>query len=241
MLADTQHSAVSGQFIAADIESNISVKTVIGFIELQFVAFSSVLSSDESITVKTSEDALVGKLCIFLNRKARAGGYPFFFHHQQMEDYKSGASAKPDIGTISYSEEIVIRDKYYSSDDSFFSIEAKRLPNPKAAKAKEYVIGSDKPCGGIERFKKGIHGRNLYSAAIIGFIQKEDFAYWIDKVNSWISELIISDNNLWKEEDKLIEVPTIQDLAKFSSHNYRIKNHDIDYIDLLHFWIKSVA
>ena len=88
----------------------------------------------------------------------------------------------------------------------FFKIEVKRLTNLGVARQKEYVIGrmgkeKYKESGGIERFKKGIHGSKLKFAGMIGYIQKEDFDYWFAEVNSWISDLINENGTFWKEEE----------------------------------------
>jgi hypothetical protein len=238
MLAETQIPSGNGMLTTTSIEIGISIEVVADFVEVQSAAFSIAMIDDVDVTAKTTEDTLADRLCKFLNRKA--GGFPFFFHHENVEDYSSGLSPKVDIGTISRFNQLTIGDKSYGIDDSFFSIEAKRLPSPKAIRKREYVIGEEKPRGGIERFKKGIHGKKLDKAAIIAFIQKEDFDYWLVKINEWISELVVSQSSIWKEDDKLVKMASIYELAKFTSHNFRGISSKEDYIDLLHFWIKVV-
>lgn len=147
MLADSSQN-IGGGRLTHGIEPDSSIKSVIEFIEIHFANFSQKVKGE----IASSEKALTDKLCKFLNRKASK--YPFFFHHENVENHASGMSPQTDIGTLFESERLIIGDRCYGEFDSFFSIEAKRLPTPGQNREKEYVIGHDKPCGGIERFKK---------------------------------------------------------------------------------------
>ncbi len=230
MLADSSKNISSGM-LTEGIEPDSSIKSVIEFIEIYFANFSQKVKGE----IASSEKALTDKLCKFLNRNAST--YPFFFHHENVENHASGMSPQTDIGTLSESERLIIGDRSYGEFDSFFSIEAKRLPTPGQNREKEYVIGHDKPCGGIERFKKGIHGKDLKYAAVIGYIQKENADHWFLKINGWIGELTTSDPQLWTENDKLVKHPTNSiDLDKFLSRNSRGRIEE-NYINLFHFWI----
>lgn len=232
MLADSLQNKSSGK-LTEGIEPDSSIKAVIEFIEVHFAEFSKKVKGE----ITANEKFLNDKLCKFLNRKASA--YPFYFHHENVENYVSGISPQTDIGILSECEKLTIGDRNYGEFESFFSMEAKRLPTLGSNREKEYVIGHDKPYGGMERFKKRIHGNNLRYAAIIGYIQQEDANHWFLKINDWISELITSSPELWKEEDKLIrERNKLVELAKFTSKNYRPKvNMQEDFISLFHFWI----
>ena len=85
-----------------------------------------------------------------------------------------GDSPQVDIAAISTLEEgIVIGAKAYEGE-SFFSMEAKRLAKLGSNRLMEYLIGRPENrkynnCGGVERFKQGIHGRKLDYGAIIGY------------------------------------------------------------------------
>lgn len=238
MLADALHNNSNGK-ITKGIELDSSIKSVIEFIEIYFPEFSTKVKGE----LTSSEKSLTDRLCKFLNRNASS--YPFYFHHENVENHASGISPQTDIGTLSESEDLIIGDRSYGEFDSFFSIEAKRLPTPGHKREKEYVIGhvtkegKTVESGGIERFKKGIHGKNLKYAAIIGYIQNENGEHWYLKINSWISELIISSPQLWKEEDKLIKNQSgVSTPDKFTSKNFRLKkNGQTDFINLFHFWI----
>jgi len=191
MLADGSQNISNGQ-LTHGIELDSSINSVVKFIEVHFAQFREKVTGE----ITASEKSLTDKLCKYFNRNA--GSYPFYFHHENVENPASGISPQTDIGTLSDNEKLVIGDRSYGEFDSFFSIEAKRLPTPGQKREKEYVIGNDRPSGGIERFKKGIHGKNLKYAAIIGYIQEEDMNHWYLKINEWISELITSTPNLWK-------------------------------------------
>lgn len=235
MLADGSQNISKGQ-LTHGIELDSSIKSVIEFIEVHFVGFSKKVKGE----ISTSEKALTDKLCKFLNRNASA--YPFFFQHENVENHASGASPQIDIGAVSENQEITIGDRSYGEFDSFFSIEAKRLPTPGQNREKEYVIGHDKPSGGIERFKKRIHGHNLKYAAIIGYIQKENADYWFIKINDWIGELITLFPAKWNEDDKLVKNKTeLAELEKYISKNQKDElGGKVELINVFHFWINLI-
>lgn len=235
MLSDGDVRRSNG-ILTQGIEPDSSVQSVVAFIEIHFEEFAKKMKGE----ITASEKALTDKLCKFLNR--HASSYPFFFQHENVENHGTGKSPQTDFGTLSRMEEITVEDRSYGEFESFFSIEAKRLPTPGKSREKEYVVGLNRPSGGIERFKKGIHGKKLKHAAILGYIQKEDFNHWFLKINNWITELIIEDSRLWKEADKLV---VIQDktinLRKSISKCIRAIDDDTeDIIELYHFWINII-
>lgn len=235
MLADASKNTSSGQ-LTHGIELDASITSVVEFIEVHFAQFREKIKGE----VTASEKSLTDKLCKYFNR--HAGNYPFYFHHENVEDHSTGKSPQTDIATVSRSEQITIGDKNYNEWDSFFSIEAKRLPTPGHNREKEYVIGQERPSGGIERFKNRIHGKNLKYAAIIAYIQEEDANHWYLKINNWVSELISSTPDLWKEDDKLIKQDSkLIGIDKFVSKNSRSKvDEKEDLISLFHFWINLI-
>ncbi|MEO9968137.1 MAG: hypothetical protein ABJF11_20260 [Reichenbachiella sp.] len=236
MLADRVENISNGA-LSDGVEIDASVKAVIEFIDTHFSDFSKKVKGE----ISASEKALTDKLCKYFNRVA--GSYPFYFHHENVEDHSSGKSPQIDIGTLSREEQITIGDKNYNEFDSFFSIEAKRLPTPGQNREREYLIGHDKANGGIERFKKGIHGKGLRYSAIIGYVQKEDFDFWFLQINDWIEELIRTSKGEWIADDKLTKrgVQTDKQLTKFESDNIRVPvKSGTDKIKLFHFWISLV-
>ncbi|MBS1577410.1 MAG: hypothetical protein JST09_19085 [Bacteroidetes bacterium] len=236
MLSDSLLHIASGN-ISAGIQADDSINAVAEFIKRHFAEFAERNKKD----VISNEKGLNQKLCIFLNQRIKAE--PFFFHHEFMENEASGISPQVDIGTIYKPESVGTFDRQYNNDDSFFSMEAKRLPTVGANREKEYVIGYDSPCGAMERFKKGIHGSRLKYAAIIGYIQNETFDYWFLKINSWIEELALNNNQiLWAGGDKITKENTNSDVyLELSSINSRItEDKEIDKIKIFHFWINLI-
>lgn len=119
------------------------------------------------------------------------------------------------------------------STASIYSVESKRLPSPEKAREKEYVIG-DKKNGGIERYKIERHGKNLDVSGIIGFIEKEDFPYWLKTINSWICDLSIS-NKEWDKGEILTE--NDKDI-NYCYLNSKVNRGKMNNLKLDHLWIK---
>ena len=89
-------------------------------------------------------------------------------------------------------------------------IEAKRLPAPKKYREREFVMGTDqssgRPTGGIQRFKLGLHGSDVESAAMIGYIKQHSPRHWHGTINGWITDLIGVANTagcVWSKADLL--------------------------------------
>ena len=237
MLADTHKSMASGKIEGPEIDAPIIA--VVDFVERILITFSDKYVNSD---IK-NEKGLTQKLVLILNPSASREYYPFWFDKEYMEVPERGDSPQVDIGTITTLEEgIVIGAKTYSTDESFFSMEAKRLGNLGKKRSKEYLIGRYENkkyihCGGVERFKQGKHGRNLEYGAIIGYVQEHDFTYWYGRINSWIDDLI--QKNLyspvpWLLRDKLKKDYIRSTTAKFISITSRKDNS----ITLFHLWAK---
>ncbi|NOQ26801.1 MAG: hypothetical protein GQ564_15685 [Bacteroidales bacterium] len=125
---------------------------------------------------------------------------------------------------------------FYLNDDKFtriFYVEGKRLPKYNTQSNEEYVIGtnnSGNSSGGIERFKKGIHGdsNRIFDNGLIAYIENNSIEYWLKTVNNSISHNFNS-NEILKEKEIF--------------NNEYISLHQFDYEDksvsfyLHHFWI----
>ncbi len=115
------------------------------------------------------------------------------------------------------------------SRKSLFSVEAKRLPTPGGQnRTKEYVLGKG---GGIERFKREDHGKNLSNCGMLAFIEKQNFTYWHSTINSWITDISISGS--WSTEECLADLTVNETWAKTISIVKRKSNN----LHLFHFWI----
>lgn len=236
MLADTYQAITSGKIKGP--ETDAPIITVVSCVEQVLISFSEQYADSNIKNEKGLTQKLIHLLTVYASKKY----YPFYFQKEYMEDPERGDSPQVDIGVISTSKEgIIIGVKPYEGE-SFFSIEAKRLAELGSKRAKEYLLGRTEKnkyisCGGVERFKQGIHGRGLPYGAIIGYVQEHDFTYWYGSINSWIDDLI--QKNLyspvpWLLKDKLKEDYIRSTTAKFISITSR-KN---DFITLFHLWAR---
>lgn len=120
---------------------------------------------------------------------------------------------------------------------SFFSVESKRLPTPTPSKReKEYVIGDNKN-GGIERYKIEKHGKGLDECGMIGFMEKENFEYWLGKINSWIMELSETEAT-WSNDELLFSEANQAEYCYLKSAAYTFTRNRMK---LHHFWIDISA
>jgi len=236
MLVDIHKSIASGKIIGPEIDA--SIITVVGCVERVLIYFSNKYANSE---IK-NEKGLTQKLIHMLAIHALHEYHPFRFEKEYMEIPERGDSPQVDIAAISTLEEgIVIGAKAYEGE-AFFSMEAKRLAKLGSNRLMEYLIGRSQKgkynsCGGVERFKQGIHGRKLDYGAIIGYVQENDFVYWYDLINSWVEELInkkIPSPVNWLPKDKLQEKYIKSTTAKFLSLNTRRD----DSITLYHLWTR---
>ena len=227
-------------------KENAPVLAVVKFIEDSLPEFI-----DEQLQNPIdNEDGLTQRLLNHLYFRL-SGGYPFYFDKENMEDESKGNS--PTVDFAAYTRErIVVKTRFYSRKSRFFAVEAKRL-GLSGQREKEYLIGQweddaknkYRESGGVERFKKHIHGKNLLCSGIIGYVQKQDFNYWHSQINSWIDEFIQNPKEAsvpWSKDDKLIsEAPSHQRVAKHTSTNSRVDAANnmtqIEPIILYHLWI----
>jgi hypothetical protein len=241
MLTNSHRKNTFGQL--EGLSESTAILKVVSFVEKHLVLFSDKYAGSSI----TNEKGLTQALCILLNKYARCEGYPFQFEKEFMEDVKRGNSPQVDIGVVKYEDAAeFVESQYYSCHGAFFSMEAKRLDKTTKAREKEYLVGhidieKNKyiDCGGVERFKKGIHGQGLKCAGVIGYVQKYNFDYWHNTIDTWIDNLIkgeISSQSKWSIEDKLVEEYKNSITAKFKSQNSRPNGS----ILLFHLWVNLV-
>jgi hypothetical protein len=228
MISDASEAVSIGAFRGPEIETSILV--LVAFVEEQLVVFSQKYSNSN---IK-NEKGLTDRLFLLLQSESIDRKHPFIFDKDYPEEPESGQSPSPDLGVI-YQRGVIIGAKYYSEVESFFSFEAKILGIKEKSRQKEYVIGSQKTNGGIERFKKRIHGSELRYGGMLGYVQKDDFNHWHTKVNTWIDEQIQSGDPLWNDCDKLLVKNTTPLSARYESCNSRTEN--TAPIVLFHLWV----
>jgi len=116
---------------------------------------------------------------------------------------------------------------------TIIEFEAKRLSNN--SNNKEYVCGQR---GGIERFKRSQHASHLSVCGMFGYVQSGTSLEWIQKINTWLTELSqdVNDNTIaWNNiNERLIKLKVIGDVQKWTSINSRI---NMKAIKLYHYFI----
>lgn len=137
----------------------------------------------------SNENGLNQKLARFITSVADNCNLPYVAYPESMEDENRGDSPATDFGIRLKVEDVCVDQPLIAK------FEGKRLSeHTKTYRRREYVIGHEKkgkhiPCGGIERFKRSIHGRNFRHAGMIGYIQDGSAMSWWEQVNLWISDL----------------------------------------------------
>ena len=188
---------------------------------------------------QTDEELLNAQLCKHLEARARQSQFPVLFHHEERQtarrrvDISAGPAEGGFIGTT-----------YHSIDDPFLVVEGKRLPSPGGkAREREYVTGHEKKSGGIQRFKLGLHGERVATAALIGYIQKSNPAAWHERINLWIRDLssgLQLRDEKWTSDDQLRPLNYNRSLrtASCESRHRRVENCALPKILLRHLWVE---
>lgn len=151
-----------------------------------------------------------------------------------------------DMGIHGTEEITFIGARGYPIYEPFMVIEAKRLPAPTNDREREYVTGTNKASGGatggIQRFKLGLHGAKVKTAAIVGYVEKHSARHWMATINQWITDLAgksSPDGCVWSEADKLQELICNDEQATATSMSiHRRKNACLTtFIRLHHLWV----
>lgn len=210
---------------------NALFNSVIELIVLSLPQFAAALPKNIE-----NENGLNGFLSLFISKIARQKNLPFIVQHQSIEDMSRGDSPAPDIGIHLDIED----DPGPPPKITVFEGKRLSLALPKKRR-REYVVGHDEyekhvVCGGIERFKHSIHGREVKHAGMIGYIQDGSPDGWHERINIWIAELSKLDKK-WLDDEKLQTLSTIDKVSKCSSI---VRRCDTDNLQLIHLWIDLV-
>jgi hypothetical protein len=205
---------------------------------LQFVATALVSWRDDPDRApEEAEERLNAQLCKYLNVGASERFPMVLFSH---EEKQTGArrvdfAANPRQG-------IIIGKTYHSIYDPFIVFEGKRLPAPSKDREREYVTGGSKKSGGIQRFKRGLHGAKQEIAVILAYIQDGASSSWLRKLNEWIvtetTTPSVSDEQ-WAEDEQLTGF--VHDIANHSAKAYSSHQRDnsvTNRIQLQHLWVE---
>jgi hypothetical protein len=154
------------------------------------------------------ENYISQELCFFFNNNVLETGYLFLFQ-----------AFGPDIQVRQFGSTI------HSS--ALFLIEAKRLPC--TSSTNDYVST------GIGRFRNEKHGKQYSIAAMLGYVQENNFDHWFGEVNSWIVKLISdqTENPRWTTNEQISKIQAVKIGEYISKHPRITKNQ----ITLYHFWL----
>lgn len=202
-----------------EIETKDSpIGAVIDFLDENLIDFSADFVKRKSESDKIDENFISQQLEIFLQRRISDE----LFRIKGQWEYSDDSKRKPDFGFWLFEDR-----NQFGFTKAFFELEAKILPTG----ARDYVKGN---YGGIERFKKNHHGKNLTQSAMVGYVQKENCSHWHNKINEWIKELIQTNTEvdiIWNEEDLLKHLSDFDKVKKYVSSNKR----ESDLIMLYHY------
>jgi len=219
----------TGNFIGPPV--NAQFNAVVDFLKTHLSQFSKSIQK----TNIYNENGLNSRLSRFITNVASKE--TFFAEREIMENETQGSSPAVDIGIY-----LNVRDTQI--DPPLITVfEGKRLTTELPKKRRrEYVIGHEKDgkhikCGGIERFKLGIHGKNLNSAGMIGYLQNGESDTWEAKINSWIRDLCEEPFELaWSEHEQLNKQESDRHVTEYVSIVDRANNE----LHLTHLWINLV-
>ena len=200
-----------------EINNNLKFSTERGFHQIRILAFiRTCLPVFAREFIGTSviaadqnindENYISQELSVFFNNRIPESGYIFMFEAKGPDIFVRQAGSKVHGPTLLF-------------------MEAKRLP---PTDSQDYVKE------GIGRFKRETHGKECNIAAMLGYVQEDDFDHWFNRINSWIITLISKEESpKWSAEEQISKIQ-IADIGEYKSTHSRINEKPIT---LYHFWI----
>jgi hypothetical protein len=188
---------------------------------------------------RTGETSLTAHLCGYLNGRTRhATGWDFLQFRREEPD-EADARRSIDLIVAPSGSIVWLEGREYSEYRTLLPIECKRLPTPRRIDRdeREYLYSKFSTTGGVQRFKAGQHAAAHTRAAMIGYVQAEDIAFWTRQLNQWIEALVGEALAGWSDSDKL-QIAS-HDIARRvawlrSTHDRRA---GLDPILLDHIWL----
>jgi len=219
--------------ITSGIDRNTGPRQTLRFIETHLAAWRD---DPERVEVEPERE-LNSQLCKFLNTQARRSDFSMVqFHHEEYQGRRHAIDLSAGL-----SEGGVIEGRQFTKYDPILVVECKRLPTPGSRRRKEYVSSEsgEKPGGGIQRFKLGLHGREHRIAGMVGYVQKKTCGQWLHEVNRWIDELSSSPDPIWSAGDRLNLRSHDPDsrVMRFESEHVR-EGGVSQTVWLIHLWIE---
>ena len=211
---------------STDLSVNLKheVEVILGFIDQNITSFPSYYKDNCDVN---KENWISNLLVRHLNLcNIEQGGFLPFEFSKNPPQAQSGKET--DIGVYAQTRN--------GKPITIIEFEAKRFSE--TSNNKEYVCGNNR--GGIERFKRGEHASHLSICGMFAYVQSRTSDEWVQKVNTWISELA-QKNNIpeidWSSLDEKLsnisQIPPNVDLHK--STNKRIM--PLNSIEIYHYFI----
>jgi hypothetical protein len=193
-----------------DAKPNLEILLILDFIDQSIPAFRPYyLTIRDSDRENRVTDFLVHHLQLCL-REGKWQGFPPFDFRKNPTQPASGRET--DIGVLVLSRNI--------KPVTIIEFESKRFS--KVSSNTDYVYGN---VGGIERFKRGLHGEHLSVCGMFGYIQHQDFLNAAERINGWIAELAVANTDTtidWTlHSERLVPAGQFSDATKWSSVNVR--------------------
>jgi hypothetical protein len=196
--------------VQASLDKDHSKLNILSFLRSNLPEINNKLIGIPEVNLSDfKEDDVTREIVNLLNDKLReSSDYLFRF------ESKSG----PDI--------LIFVSPYQPCSKHILVVEAKRLP---PTNSHDYVKT------GIGRFKTEEHGADDDTAAMLGYVQKNDFDYWYRKINEWIDVLIGDSSQVpsWIAQDRLSKCQSSSFTEYKSIHSRKTKKP----IVLFHFWL----
>jgi hypothetical protein len=236
MLADNSHQVQSGK-----LDGDIHLPATAKFELINFIANKLPKWRDHPDRPdKQSETTLTEHLCDHLNGAAYHSTVWSHVQFRTETGDEARGGRKIDLAVKPRGVALVIEGRRHSQFDALFPIECKRLPTPKDGDRdeREYVFTGKGTTGGIQRFKFGHHGSTHNLAAMIGYVQEQDFAHWLTEINGWIRNLANKTDSAWSDSDMLQQSrdDSMTDICVLHSHHSR--SSGLNECELRHLWIK---
>ena len=192
------------------IEKKLHQKSILSFLRNNLPEITNKLNKMTQDNLKSMpEDNITGEIHNLLDEKLRESiGYLIRFESRK----------GPDL--------LIFITPHQPFTEPLFVIEAKRLP---PTRPQDYVKT------GIRRFKTEEHGKHHNIAAMLGYVQENNFNHWFSKINGWIDDLIANNtiNPKWVISDKLKKCNTSYPSEYESIHIRKTK----EPLKLHHFWL----
>ena len=237
VLADDQEAQVQAGALSSDLHlPGEWVSSLITFIADVMPSWRD----DPTRPPQVAETGLTAQLCARLNSITRQTvGWDFLqFRREEPDLTRAGRSI--DLAVAPSGAIIWIEGREYNDYSTLLPIECKRLPTPtgRDRDEREYVYSRFSTTGGVQRFKAGHHAAAHDRAAMIGYVQGKDIAFWQTKLDSWINSLVATSCKGWSADDKLSLTDHHHANRVASLRSIHSRDAGLEPIMIDHLWIE---